>query len=70
MHRISISLVRGGVSMLRRMILLCREEMGREREGGEIKGVIEMKVEGGGRDRIKLAEGGQQVNAKWTSSRH
>ena len=47
LHRISISLVRGGVSMLRRMILLCREEMGREREGG-IKGVIEMKVEGGG----------------------
>ena len=69
MHRISISLVRGGVSMLRRMILLCREEMGREREGGR-KRVIEMKVEGGGRDRIKLAEGGQQVNAKWTSSRH
>lgn len=67
MHRISISLVRGGVSMLRRMILLCREEMGRER--GRM-GVIEMKVEGGGRDRIKLAEGGQQVNAKWTSSRH
>ena len=42
-----------------------------ERErGGEIKGVIEMKVEGGGRDRIKLAEGRKQVNVKWTSSRH
>ena len=61
MHRISISLVRGGVSMLRRMILLCRNE----REGG-----LKMKVEGGGEMcKIELIGEELRIEAKWTPSR-